>query len=501
VLLGVGEQTLGAISVFVLTLADVGKVFMTKRTSSQLTIEAVSPYFSQSIQTASKKLGVCCTLLKKICRKYGINRWPYRKIQSIERSIQQTKERLEFLEQVVIEEQNGNAYNEMLKLRNELVELERKKDSLLHPHKALVNPYNLEPNYMVSLDANSNTIKSPLWTYLPTQETAKPSAAAQDMDYSNVLPLSPVFSLDSLEPEYSLQSSSCDSYLPTASSSSCRLSKLDERFEDYERFKYPLEITSEVTAYSEAESPLKTQRLTTTKNTESQADSSSQLPWKMKWFKDNTITTTSNNNSSTSNSSNSGAGSGRIQGSWSRQEMSPLEKMSSVGMPRSFSHSSVTDEDHLLANRFQRQSSSSTERDRVWNRMEDFGYLTRTMDSENVTSSVKPLKNGMEDRTMYKSFSDDMILSNVTSVDDMSTIDENISYQYKTPSKLERLGANNLCQDSLSMRTTLVNAIRRVEQLEQENKQLRSKLRRLLGDLQETAREERCNFYTGLPSR
>jgi hypothetical protein len=83
---------------------------------------------------------------------------------------------------------------------------------------------------MVSLDANSNTIKSPLWTYLPTQETAKPSAAAQDMDYSNVLPLSPVFSLDSLEPEYSLQSSSCDSYLPTASSSSCRLSKLDERY-------------------------------------------------------------------------------------------------------------------------------------------------------------------------------------------------------------------------------------------------------------------------------
>jgi len=67
VLLGVGEQTLGAISVFVLTLADVGKVFMTKRTSSQLTIEAVSPYFSQSIQTASKKLGVCCTLLKKVC--------------------------------------------------------------------------------------------------------------------------------------------------------------------------------------------------------------------------------------------------------------------------------------------------------------------------------------------------------------------------------------------------------------------------------------------------
>lgn len=41
-------------------------IVMTKRGTSKLTIETISPYFTQSIQTASKELGICCTLLKKV---------------------------------------------------------------------------------------------------------------------------------------------------------------------------------------------------------------------------------------------------------------------------------------------------------------------------------------------------------------------------------------------------------------------------------------------------
>ena len=33
----------------------------------------------------AKKLGVCATALKKLCRKYGIARWPHRKLQASHR--------------------------------------------------------------------------------------------------------------------------------------------------------------------------------------------------------------------------------------------------------------------------------------------------------------------------------------------------------------------------------------------------------------------------------
>lgn len=120
---------------------------MTKRSSPKLTIETISPYFTQNIQTASKELGICCTLLKKICRKYGITRWPYRKIQSVDRTIQQIKERMSYLETQLPRDSSGSVHLELQKLHREYLELERKRQALLRPDKALINPYNLQPNY------------------------------------------------------------------------------------------------------------------------------------------------------------------------------------------------------------------------------------------------------------------------------------------------------------------------------------------------------------------
>jgi len=39
------------------------------------------------IAAASREIGICATLLKKICRKYGIPRWPFRKLKSIEKAM------------------------------------------------------------------------------------------------------------------------------------------------------------------------------------------------------------------------------------------------------------------------------------------------------------------------------------------------------------------------------------------------------------------------------
>ncbi|KAL9654440.1 hypothetical protein ABK040_010463 [Willaertia magna] len=46
-------------------------------------LEEIMLRFHLPLQKAAEDLGICQTLLKKFCRQYGINRWPYRKIKSI----------------------------------------------------------------------------------------------------------------------------------------------------------------------------------------------------------------------------------------------------------------------------------------------------------------------------------------------------------------------------------------------------------------------------------
>ncbi|EME27997.1 Protein NLP7 [Galdieria sulphuraria] len=458
---------------------------MTKRASSQLTIEVISPYFTQSIQTASKKLGVCCTLLKKICRKYGITRWPYRKIQSIERSIQQTKERLQFLEQYVAQEKNGNAYNEMLKLRTELFELERKRESLLRPDKSLINPYSLEPNYLISLNAKeleSLEKNSSLWSHSATQETAqhRRTMVEEYTDHSgNMRPLSPILSLDSSEPECSAHSSSCYSR-PMSRFPKC------EGFEDYDSVRLPLEVTSEVTAYSEADSPLKRNNLIVSNTSlEYHQDSSYELPgWNMQWGRDSVP-------------------SGKIQEDMRLQQTGSCEKLPRYVMHEDFSHSPATDEDPRLANRFLQLPLNS--RDTLWNRMRAFGTLNNVPDRENCVKNMKPFS-GMEGQTMYNTFPDDMILSHVTSTDDMSTIDENMSYsggyEKRKPMKQD-MGIFEGSWESAHIQKTLSSVYRRMEHLEQENQRLRSKLSRLLASFPvqtEETKGEQGSFYKGFPS-
>jgi len=49
--------------------------------------DQLSNFFHLPINDASKELGICTTLLKKICRRNGIARWPYRKIRSLDKRI------------------------------------------------------------------------------------------------------------------------------------------------------------------------------------------------------------------------------------------------------------------------------------------------------------------------------------------------------------------------------------------------------------------------------
>ncbi|RLN58086.1 hypothetical protein BBP00_00007178 [Phytophthora kernoviae] len=50
--------------------------------------------FNMPIAAVARKFGICATLLKKICRRHGIQRWPHRQIRSLQKSIDMLKESL-----------------------------------------------------------------------------------------------------------------------------------------------------------------------------------------------------------------------------------------------------------------------------------------------------------------------------------------------------------------------------------------------------------------------
>ena len=55
--------------------------------TQKIQLEDLRQYFDMPIVEVAKRFGICTTLLKKICRKSGIRRWPHRQIRSISKSI------------------------------------------------------------------------------------------------------------------------------------------------------------------------------------------------------------------------------------------------------------------------------------------------------------------------------------------------------------------------------------------------------------------------------
>lgn len=50
--------------------------------TKSLSFDDISKYFSLPLSDAANHLGVCVSVLKKICRDNGLDRWPYRKFLS-----------------------------------------------------------------------------------------------------------------------------------------------------------------------------------------------------------------------------------------------------------------------------------------------------------------------------------------------------------------------------------------------------------------------------------
>ncbi|CAA6662909.1 unnamed protein product [Spirodela intermedia] len=56
-----------------------------------LTFRDIAQYFHLPIIEAAQKLQICTTALKKVCRKFHLNRWPHRRVLSSAKKIQNLK--------------------------------------------------------------------------------------------------------------------------------------------------------------------------------------------------------------------------------------------------------------------------------------------------------------------------------------------------------------------------------------------------------------------------
>jgi RWP-RK domain len=58
----------------------------------RITLATLEAYYNMPLTTAAKQLKVSNTMLKKLCRKYGIQRWPHRQIRSIDKEVAKHQE-------------------------------------------------------------------------------------------------------------------------------------------------------------------------------------------------------------------------------------------------------------------------------------------------------------------------------------------------------------------------------------------------------------------------
>ncbi|OWM63337.1 hypothetical protein CDL15_Pgr022082 [Punica granatum] len=84
--------------------------------TGRLTLRDLAGYFHLPVEAAARKLNLCPTVVKRICRRGGLKRWPHRKIKSIERQIS----KLQLMLASKNREDKLFAQNEVERLQNQI---------------------------------------------------------------------------------------------------------------------------------------------------------------------------------------------------------------------------------------------------------------------------------------------------------------------------------------------------------------------------------------------
>ncbi|GLT25617.1 hypothetical protein SLA2020_007370 [Shorea laevis] len=87
-----------------------------RQRTGKITLKEIGNYFHLPIEEAAKKMRLCPTVVKKICRRDGLARWPHRKIKSMERQISYWAGLLSSNDP----QESARAQNEILRLQQEI---------------------------------------------------------------------------------------------------------------------------------------------------------------------------------------------------------------------------------------------------------------------------------------------------------------------------------------------------------------------------------------------
>jgi len=59
--------------------------------STDITLEEVKAYFGMPLRQAAQQLGICGTTLKSVCRRLGIQKWPFRTLSKLQQNAKQLR--------------------------------------------------------------------------------------------------------------------------------------------------------------------------------------------------------------------------------------------------------------------------------------------------------------------------------------------------------------------------------------------------------------------------
>jgi len=98
-----------------------------------LELKQLRPLFRIPRDIVAKRLGICVTLFKKICRRHGVEQWPYRKLKTLDSKIRSLVEQMEASSDEEVRSHNRTGSRKKSYIQSQIIQLENERFYLLNP--------------------------------------------------------------------------------------------------------------------------------------------------------------------------------------------------------------------------------------------------------------------------------------------------------------------------------------------------------------------------------